>query len=119
MNKKKTMIEQTDKQKNYIRKINYESILGGQITRAMVARDTNPSQYATSIETYLLFCPKSTRDKGFEYMKEVGLERRIEKDSLNRDALIKIDDLTIYINTSLEKDENIIFASSTFAIGSD
>jgi len=113
------MITETEKQKTYIRKLNYEGILGGQITRSMIARDTTPAQYATSIETYLIFCPKSTRDKGFEYMNEIGLERRIEKDDLNRDALIKIDDLAIHINTLLEKDENIIFASSTFAIGSD
>jgi len=110
---------ETDKQKNYIKKINYENILGGQITRVMMARDTAPAQYATSIETYLMFCPKSTRDKAFEYMKEIDLDRRIEKDHLNRDALLKIDDLAIKINTLLEKDENIIFASSTFAIGSD
>lgn len=113
------MVTETDKQKNYIKKINYENILGGQITRVMMARDTAPAQYATSIETYLMFCPKSTRDKGFEYMKEIKLDRRIEKDHLNRDALLKIDDLAIKINTLLEKDENIIFASSTFAIGSD
>ena len=113
------MITETEKQKTYIRKLNYEGILGGQITRAMMARDTAPAQYATSIETYLIFCPKSTRDKGFKYMDEIGLKRRIEKDDLNRDALIKIDDLAIHINTLLEKDENIIFASSTFAIGTD
>lgn len=113
------MTNDTDKQKNYLRKINYEGILGGQITRVMMARDTTPSQYATSIETYLIFCPKSTRDKGFKYMKEIGLKRRIEKDELNHEALIKIDDLAIHINTLLEKEENIIFASSTFAIGND
>lgn len=113
------MATEIEKQKNYIRKINYESILGGQITRAMMARDVAPAQYATSIETYLIFCPKSTRDKGFNYMKDIGLDRRTEKDDLNRDVLIKIDDLAIHINTLLEKDENIIFASSSFAIGTD
>lgn len=113
------MTEETESKKNYLKKINYENILGGQITRVMISRDTAPSQYATSIETYLMFCPKSTRDNAFEYMKKIDLDRRIEKDKLNRDALIKIDDLAIYINTLLEKNENMIFASSTFAIGTD
>lgn len=113
------MAAETDSRKNYLKKINYENILGGQITRAMMSRDTDPSQYATSIETYLMFCPKSTRDKAFDFMKTINLDRRVEKDQLNRDTLIKIDDLAIYINTLLEKNENMIFASSTFAIGSD
>ena len=111
-----TKDEPISKKDYYKGVINYEAILGGQITRAAMYRDTNLRQYASSIETYALMCPPEICDKALKRLSELGLVR-CQYQSMNSQKQQLYDDLWRFINTCLKKDANLIFKTAHFEIG--
>jgi hypothetical protein len=97
--------------------INYEQILGTHITKMSQYRDSNLKQYCSSVETFILMCPKNIRTKSLEKLKELGLKRGVYH-SITDDKLSLYDELWCYANEQLER-ENLIFKSGTFEIGHD
>jgi hypothetical protein len=97
--------------------LNYEGILGGQITRLMQYRDNNPKQYCSSIETLIIHCPKAVRRRALKKLKDLGLQPR-KHSGLNEDKLLIYDELLMYINEKLE-DANLIFRTGRFEVGHD
>lgn len=104
--------------KDYYRGIiNYEQILGTHITKMSQYRDSNLKQYCSSVETYILMCPKGIRDKSMLKLKELGLTRGIYH-SVTDERLSLYDDLWIFVNELLES-EDLIFKTGRFEIGHD
>ena len=97
--------------------LNYESILSTHIQQLMQYRDRDPRTYASGIETLIIHCPKKIRDNSFKKIKQLGLERG-RYGQLTEDKLIIYDDLLIYINEQLEKN-NLIFRTGKFEVGHD
>jgi regulator of sirC expression with transglutaminase-like and TPR domain len=97
--------------------LNYEGILGTHVTNMMKYSDNDIKQYCSSIETFIRWCPEEIRNKGYEKLQEMGLQRR-RYEGLTPEKLVLYDDLIIYINGLLEK-RNIIFRTGTFEIGHD
>lgn len=96
--------------------INYENILGGQITRAAVYRDIDVKKYASSIETYLLMCPPDICDEAILRLSEIGLVR-CEYDNMNSKKQLLYDDLWRFINRKLKEETNLIFKTGSFEVG--
>lgn len=90
--------------------INYENILGMHISSIARYRDENPKRYISSIETFILMCPKEIRSKGFNKLTELGL-RRCEYENITNKKKILFDDLWQFINELLEE-KNLIFKTS-------
>jgi len=97
--------------------LNYEGIIGGHIQRLMQYRDNNPKQYCSSIETLIIHCPKKIRERSFNKLREMGLQRG-RYQGMNEAKLLIYDDLLIYINEELEN-ANLIFRTGTFEVGHD
>lgn len=97
--------------------INYESILGNQITRVAVFRDTNIKQYASSIETLIFMCPKAIRNTAIKKRDELKLSS-CEYDSITPDRMKLYDGLWRFVNEELEN-RDLIFKTKTFEIGSE
>jgi len=99
-----------EKEERYRGRIEYEGILGQHIFKISQYRDKNPKQYASSIETLVLMCPKEIRLMGLEKMEELGINRCDYK-SINDGKMRMYDELWIYLNELLE-DNNLIYKSS-------
>lgn len=97
--------------------INYESILATHISKMAAFRDTQPTKYCSSVETFILMCPKEIRQKGLDRLSQLGLIRNSYKEA-GEDKINKYDELWIYINELLES-ENMIFKTGSFEIGHD
>lgn len=89
---------------------NIEGIIGGHMAHMAMYRDHNPRQYASSIETLIVFCPSEVRKLAREKMKELGI-RSCEYTNLSSDQIRKRDALTEYINSLLEE-RNMIYKAS-------
>jgi len=98
--------------------INYEGILSTHINRIASFRDQSPKKYISSIETFILMCPITIRNKGLKRLSELGLIRGRYNEKTGEDHMIMYDDLWIYVNELLEKD-NLIFKTGSFEIGHD
>ena len=106
------------KQSHYKGVINYEAILGGQITRVALYRDTNLKRYASAVETYALMCPPDIAEKAIKHLSELGLTR-CEYEGMNKQKEVLYDDLFLFINDTLKNDANLIFKTSVFETGHD
>jgi len=95
--------------------IEYEGILSTHITHIAQYRDRNLKQYASSIETFVLMCPKGIRDKGLKKLTELGL-KRCEYEGIATSRMRLYDDLWVFVNELLE-DSNLIFKTGSFEIG--
>ena len=95
--------------------IEYEGVLGTHLTHVAQYRDLNPRQYASSIETLILMCPKGLRNKGLEKLTELGL-KRCDYDGMAMDKMLLYDKLWVFMNELLE-DSNLIFKTGSFEIG--
>jgi len=102
---------------NYSGLINQEGILVAHINHMAVYRDSNINQYASSIETFIIMCPKNIRNEALEKLKQLGLKRGGYIKITDKDQLA-YDNLWIYTNELLEKN-NLIFKTGTFEIGHD
>jgi len=105
------------KKTNYSGLINQEGILVAHINHMAVYRDSNINQYASSIETFIIMCPKNIRDEAMNKLRELGL-RRGGTIKINDKDQRAYDDLWIYTNELLEKN-NLIFKTGTYLIGHD
>lgn len=97
--------------------LNYESILSAHIQKLMQYRDSSPRSYVSSIETLIIHCPLKIRNNAFKKLRSLELTRG-RYDGLSNDKLLVYDDLLIYINEQLEKN-NLIFRTGKFEIGHD
>jgi hypothetical protein len=97
--------------------INQEGILVAHINHMSVYRDSNINQYASSIETFIIMCPKNIRDEAMKKLTVLGLKRGGCMKISDKDQLA-YDDLWIFTNELLEKN-NLIFRTGTFEIGHD
>ena len=95
--------------------IEIEGILGTHITHVAQYRDTNPRQYASSVETLILNSPSWIRNKGLKKLTELGL-KRCDYDGMAMDKMLLYDKLWVFINVSLEE-SNLIFKTGSFEIG--
>jgi len=95
------------KKEKYQQSIRYEDIIAGHISAIAKYRDEKTKQYASSVETLILMCPKEIRKDGFKKMEELKIIR-CDYDNINNDKKRQYDDLWQYINELLE-DQNLIF----------
>jgi len=86
--------------------LNAESLLLMHMNRIAIYRDTDPKQYCSSIETFIIMCPRFVRDKGMLQMKEMGL-RRGDYGSITHEKKVVYDDLWMFVNELLEKQRMI------------
>jgi hypothetical protein len=86
--------------------LNAEGLLLMHMNRLAIFRDTDPKRYCSSVETFILICPRYVRDRALEHMKELGLERG-KYHSISDERLVVYDDLLIYINELLERQRMI------------
>jgi len=103
------------KKKEFKDRPRWETNLLSQSMRMAQYRDTNPHQYASSIETFMLLCPSDISEKSFKELERLGLKHG-EYDSMTTDKIIKYDELWKYINSLLEK-EGITWRKSSYEIG--
>jgi len=97
--------------------INYEGILGAHINRIAMYRDSDLKRYCSSIETLILMLPLELRSMSLQYLAQLGL-RRGSYLGLTEEKLQRYDELWVYINEILEKN-NMIFKAGSFEIGHD
>jgi hypothetical protein len=83
-----------------------EALLLMHMNRIAVFRDTNDKQYCSSIETFILLCPRYVRDKGMEHITELGI-RRGDYSNITPEKKIIYDNLFIFVNELLEKQRMI------------
>jgi hypothetical protein len=101
--------------KEYKTVINYESILAGHLNRLATYRDSDPKQYCSSIETYMLICPPDIADVCIGELSGKGLVRG-EYENITTARLVLYDDLLRFVNRKLNE-EGLIFKKSTYEIG--
>ena len=83
-----------------------EGLLLMHMNRIAINRDTDIKRYCSSVETLLLVCPRSVRDRGFEYMREHDITRG-RYGSITDEKLLMYDDLLVFVNEQLEKQRMI------------
>ena len=120
--RKNTMTEDFDRplslsRSDYRGMLNYEGVLSGHIQKIMQYRDTSPKQYCSSIETLTIFCPKKIREPAYKKLLNMGLQRG-DYEGATKEKLLLYDDLLIYVNELLEKN-NLIFKTGSFEVGHD
>jgi hypothetical protein len=83
-----------------------EALLLMHMNRIAVYRDTDPKRYCSSVETMILICPRSIRDRAIEKIKELGLIRG-NYITITEEKITTYDDLFIFIAEQLEKQRMI------------
>lgn len=83
-----------------------EGLLLMHMNRIAMYRDTDPKQYCSSVETFIILCPRYVREKGMLKMKEMNITR-CDYSNITHDKKIIYDDLLMYINELLEKQKMI------------
>lgn len=111
------MADEWEDKKFYRKELPIEPILGGQLTRIAVYRDTNLKQYASSIDTMILLCPDVIRKEMAKKRSELNLSS-CEYENINPDKMRLYDDLWALINNELEI-RNLIYKKSKYEIGHD
>lgn len=112
-----TEIEEQRQEQKYKSGLNYEYILGGQLTRVAIFRDTSVKKYASSVDTLIYMCPEIIRENSIKKRKTLGLTAG-NYEGVNENKLSVYDELWIFINKELE-DRNLIFKTSMFELGSE
>ena len=92
--------------------LDIEGLLLRQMNRMAIYRDKDLKQYCSSVETFILMCPKKIREKAILKIIELGLTRG-KYLSVNEEKLVKYDDLSIFVNEQLEKSKMIWKAKKT------
>ena len=90
----------------YRSQLDAEALLLMHMNRIAINRDTDMKRYCSSVETLILICPRSVRERGFQYMEEQGIQRG-RYSSITDDKLVLYDNLLIFINEQLEKQRMI------------
>ena len=83
-----------------------EALLLMHMNRIAMYRDTDIKKYCSSVETFILLCPRYIREKALIRIHEVGLVRG-RYQTITENMLITYDDLLMYINELLEKQKMI------------
>lgn len=96
-----------DKQEKYQKPVDYEIILGQQMSRISQFRSNKDIEmYEESVDTLLLMLPKKLRDQAIKYKRDNNIEYNVANNGKK-----KYDDLWVFINDLLEE-ANIIFKTS-------
>jgi len=90
----------------YTNKLDVEGLLLTHMNRIAIYRDKDMTRYCSSVETHILNCPKKIRKLGFKKMDDLGLQR-CDYSSITREKFILYDDLYVYVNELLEKNQMI------------
>lgn len=83
-----------------------EGLLCLQLNRMAMYRDTDTRKYCSSVETFILQCPRKIRDKGLSKLTEKGLQRG-KYSTITEDKLVMYDDLYVFVSELLEKAQMI------------
>lgn len=83
-----------------------EALLLMHMNRIAMYRDTNDKQYCSSVETFILLCPRYIREKAIDKIQELGLQRG-NYNTVTPEKKIQYDDLLMHINELLEKQKMI------------
>ena len=83
-----------------------EALLLMQMNRIAMFRDSDLKRYCSSVETFILMCPRTIRDKALSRLHELGLIRGQYK-NITEEKLIVYDDLYMYVEELLEKNRMI------------
>ena len=97
--------------------LNYELILGKQINRVAMFRDTNIKQYASSIDTLVIMLAEELRANARKKQQKLGISPSVYE-GMNNDKMRLWDELWTFINQDLE-DHNLIFKTASFEIGTE
>ena len=96
-----------ERQEKYQKPIDYETILGHQMSRIAQYRSNKERElYEESVDTLLIMLPKNLRDKGMELKTKENIHYDISENGKK-----KYDMLWIHINESLEE-HNLIYKTS-------
>lgn len=90
----------------YKGQLDAEGLLLMHMNRIAIYRDTDIKRYCSSIETFILICPRNVRERAIEYLKSLGLIRG-HYGAVTEETLIRYDDLLIFVNEQLEKQRMI------------
>ena len=83
-----------------------EALLLMHMNRIAMFRDNNDKQYCSSIETFILLCPRYVRDKAMEHIKDLGIKRG-DYSNVTMEKKLIYDDLFVFVNELLEKQRMI------------
>ena len=83
-----------------------EALLLMHMNRIAIFRDTDDKQYCSSIETFILLCPRYVRDKALDHIKELNLTRG-DYNNITIEKKLTYDNLFIFVNEQLEKQRMI------------
>lgn len=100
------MSEEFYEEMDYRSKLDAEGLLLMHMNRIAINRDTDIKRYCSSVETFMLICPRHVRDKILSKMRDMGLQRG-RYGSITDEKLVMYDDLLIFINEQLEKQKMI------------
>ena len=83
-----------------------EGLLLMHMNRIAMYRDTDYKRYCSSVETFIILCPRHIRDRAMSHILEIGLQRG-NYTNITEEKKVQYDDLLIFICEHLEKQKMI------------